>query len=573
MQKNNEFLDKYVEWIAMAVAVLWLAYVGWAYWFSTPVAVTMAGRKYDPATLDPAIKEAATKLDVAMNQPGVPTLDSKNPLDAFAGEMGKDDRASLVYKPLAFFSPGVQDIGTIIEHGPKETIVRELPSPKNFAPPVFLGVAQDRAVVKLPGAGGAPVVPAAAGGAAAPAPGPAAGAPPAANAAQTVDHNWVSLFFNYDPAKIIEEFNRVEVPPRFQNAQILKIEAVREELLPDGKWGNSAPVPPLPLHPELTKFPTAKAEQVIFQRKALENSGLILRPPFYDIAAGNKWRKYSDADPNGATVPVGTGNPKPPPTGTNPPKNGPPKKGPTGLAPNILAPVYFDVNNSAIDRMLLAQAGGVFDPNAAPPAPGAGAAPAPAPAAPPKAEEIWVHDDSVLEGHTYRYRVRVVVYNPMFNTVRLTADPKMAEIFTLPQDANTGWSQWTPPIAVKSHTHFFVGPKTPFPPTKKAIDVTLFQWQGGKMARSILNLNPGDPIGATPWTVVDIKTDGADFLVTFIDDGGRAVTRSWRTDSRSPDLLNLNQQVAPPAAPAAGGAPAAAAPAGAAALVPPAPAQ
>ncbi len=107
---------------------------------------------------------------------------------------------------------------------------------------------------------------------------------------------------------------------------------------------------------------------------------------------------------------------------------------------------------------------------------------------------VWVHDFSAEPGKTYRYRMRVVVNNPLFGRAQFLADEQRgaAESATMEGD----WSAWSAPIEVEGDRQFFVvsaseddqlgsGPRA-------AVEVYEFYY--GYWRKGSTTLSPGDTI-------------------------------------------------------------------------------
>ena len=72
-----------------------------------------------------------------------------------------------------------------------------------------------------------------------------------------------------------------------------------------------------------------------------------------------------------------------------------------------------------------------------------------------------------------------------------------------------------------------------------------------------MTLQPGDRIGQTPWTIVDLRPAGGnegDSRVLLINDDGQLITRFYKTDRIDAEYLNLKKLVPPPAVPSGTGA-------------------
>src|SRR5947209_15238637 len=68
MQKVVKFLEQYVQWVALALGVAWILYVGYAYWANPPVLADVDGKKVSPGEVDETILDsnAVSTLDKAL---------------------------------------------------------------------------------------------------------------------------------------------------------------------------------------------------------------------------------------------------------------------------------------------------------------------------------------------------------------------------------------------------------------------------------------------------------------------------------------------------------------------------
>ena len=70
MDKVLAFLEKYVEWIAIAIGGLIFMYAVWIYVIAPDVSVDVGGRTYAPGAVDQAVLAGpGESLDVAMKDP------------------------------------------------------------------------------------------------------------------------------------------------------------------------------------------------------------------------------------------------------------------------------------------------------------------------------------------------------------------------------------------------------------------------------------------------------------------------------------------------------------------------
>jgi hypothetical protein len=111
---------------------------------------------------------------------------------------------------------------------------------------------------------------------------------------------------------------------------------------------------------------------------------------------------------------------------------------------------------------------------------------------------VWFHDDSVTAGKTYRYRMRVKLWNRYVGRRDALAEPArpLADQPVLAGE----WSLPSAPITVAPKQHFFVRGAAFNEP---AATVEVFTWHKGKWLKQDFKVRVGDVIG----NAVDLKVD------------------------------------------------------------------
>ena len=181
----------------------------------------------------------------------------------------------------------------------------------------------------------------------------------------------------------------------------------------------------------------------------------------------------------------------------------------------------------------------------------------------------WIHDTSLESMNTYRYRVRLILINPL-----LTHDNEVKE--TNRQDARaatveTPFSDWSDPVVLGKDTQFFLTGS--FQATGK-VTVTVFTNRLGQPVKEPFSVVQGQMIGEkktvslfNPGTgqrkklEVDFSTGaivvGCDFDKTvykntrpkktvemiYLDDQGELETRIMATDKESEDYKRMRKEV------------------------------
>ncbi|MDB5325861.1 MAG: hypothetical protein JWM57_1430, partial [Phycisphaerales bacterium] len=173
----------------------------------------------------------------------------------------------------------------------------------------------------------------------------------------------------------------------------------------------------------------------------------------------------------------------------------------------------------------------------------------------------WAYDETVVEGHTYRYQVVYALRNPVYDS-NITRPPQLAEQFAIWSEPDAqGWGQSTyvPPTAeFYLATTNWQSDKTP-----ANIKIDVFKWAQGKWQTLPFTVSPGDRIGdvqagvdyGTNVTVVDLKYDprgnngaGRPYVLLLTADG-RLIEREPTADRTNERMLSLRayiQSLAPP---------------------------
>lgn len=101
---------------------------------------------------------------------------------------------------------------------------------------------------------------------------------------------------------------------------------------------------------------------------------------------------------------------------------------------------------------------------------------------------LWVHDDSVEPGKTYRYRARARLWNRYVGQVRAMKDPEQARQAVIAGE----WSLPSAPVTVTPGTYFYVrGPKVGAP----AASMEVWGWREGTWIQQTFDVEVGDVIG------------------------------------------------------------------------------
>ncbi len=179
----------------------------------------------------------------------------------------------------------------------------------------------------------------------------------------------------------------------------------------------------------------------------------------------------------------------------------------------------------------------------------------------PRFQEIWAHDLTVQPGRTYRYRLRALVYNPLFQKRRLMDDQRETYFHKLSLESQP--SDWTDPIDVDPE-HWFFAVKG----SERSSTATIEVWRvfDGRPRVQEFEVTPGDTIGgqipidtAEPSANLDLRVEsmvvdivrsvaGAGFDsdslgVLYIDLATNELhTRNIAADQASPIRARLREQ-------------------------------
>jgi hypothetical protein len=178
---------------------------------------------------------------------------------------------------------------------------------------------------------------------------------------------------------------------------------------------------------------------------------------------------------------------------------------------------------------------------------------------------VWLIDDTIVAGHTYRYSVQYTLLNPVFNVPQRVADPKMADQFGIDSPVSGA----SAPITIPLKTRFWIAsgmrqPVTTIQRQQLQTNFDVYTWHDGLWHYQPFNTIPGDEIGGnlgdagdftSHWTYLDLifgKSGGG--LPTqglvVADANGQIVSRDVQMDENSPEYRQFVKDFAaqPPTA-------------------------
>jgi hypothetical protein len=552
MNKVVDFLEKRVEWIALALGVLFAGYMAYSYLLLPKVVVTgVAPDPMPPGEVDRFILEHnAADLELRMARGSTAANDTVKPPSFVESFLASMSYANDPAKPLQYanvYLPHTDMISGDQIKGGELVAPANVPAKQNPAAPVAsLGQPPAPAIEKITsGLTNVLPQPAAGGGMMNPAMLPVG--------VQGVDKSWAAVLFHIDTAGLQSTFDTMKVPAAQASTTLLHVVVERQEMEPSGKWGAATVVPPLSIttmqpYPADNADPTDKA---VYIQWATQHVVDILRPTFYQTIQGDKWgfaeqkptvaaqqtfdpsqfagpnitrdqlmaltplqrqlvQKYKDtqARQNRGAGRQPAGTPRPP-RGGIPPED--------AIAPQAFDPDRVSFQVAGYDPRLDLPEPNMVGPNGMPMFPeqlptenpadmieaGVGTAPgvtAPVPPGQfmpsqwitqnPQTPNIigWFTDETVIPGRTYRYRVSYTTKNPVFFMQQLVKDPKLADVFALKSPP----SEWSSSVEIASTINFWVVNQRNNAGT---VSVQVFRWIAGQPKTKTYEVAPGDKIG------------------------------------------------------------------------------
>jgi hypothetical protein len=565
MQKVLHFLERYCQWFAIGLGALFLGFMVWTYFFAStsPLAVSLGGKAVLPGYINVEIDHEATRLEDAMNK-SYPGFEIKPPPVLLAWQQ-ENSLADLSTKPLdsPFVYTGPNN--NLNRLGPSENSttakVKELPAPP-AATPVAINTVRTMATPLQPN-NGQPANP------------PAAGT--------SMDVDVVSVLFTIDHTQLAAAFNKsygalnnlpTNIQQQINETMVLSVDLMREEQQPDGTWGKDTLIAPLPIHNIMAlpaqQNPNAN-DAAGFLAWAESHTDDILRPSYYPTDKDMPVIYSPDQPP----PPTATDQPTPAPTRVpnNPYQrnrpNSPGNTGPGGPGGNggpRMRP--FGGASGRADSAPVFEA--QFNPNRPPPGLGQNFRPGMGnggPGYPSGAQgvnnspfggqpqggidanviqgkfdvtklstdlRILGHDDTVVPGRTYRYKVRYTLYNSIFGIGNFAQPASLATQFYLASPVSVA----TGPITIPTRLRFFLASVF-----KNQVVFDVFTWNKGHWVKSrSKEISPGDAIPGTDWSVLDVRDDlhgNGERYALLINIDGTVERHEVKTDSESPDFEQL----------------------------------
>ena len=168
---------------------------------------------------------------------------------------------------------------------------------------------------------------------------------------------------------------------------------------------------------------------------------------------------------------------------------------------------------------------------------------------------VWCHDLFVDQGMTYRYRVRVDLFNPFFGrgSLLLKQQAKLADEFQITSKT----SDWSDPVTIDPPVEFFVVRATDGTGSMGMgqARIEMYRYLNGKRILETFTVEPGEPIGGVEvtggeevdftsgWYLVDVIDDPASSDDQGLDreDNARVVCR--RMDGKTVEMVVPTEQL------------------------------
>jgi hypothetical protein len=513
--KNINIIERHIEKVILALCVVVLLWVGYRYFVATPFQVTIDGQMLGPRQIDPMLAEEARKIDTELRGKADDKLQQWKVPNYIRQMQQRIEQPVTPDKTFASLRGSrdlfviTQEDGTIGPTTNNNQVVAQyhtpvVPAPQAMIAQPNLGTLSELAVRTQPNL--RQVV----------------GQPP-------YDLLWVSLASAFDATALRESLTRqatvsfMRIPETWwqQTLAISDVMVQREQLMPDGQWGQSTLLPPSPDRPSYRTVmanPGRNFREVVASIR--QNQAQVVQPTGYELIDGRVWTAPAITLPESAP--------------TNP-TEAPPTMIPPGMMESAPPGMFGDGAMPPSTRPRLGR-GGVDPVNA-------------------DQIELWAYDLTAESGTRYRYRMRVAVVNPLFGKSLAGEQTPLAKQAQL----LSPWSEWTEVETLRQRYTFLVNATRP--PLNQA-QIEIWQFSGGNWRTAKFVVSAGDQIGglttdhkplvpppaaapgmpaapAAPETPqpIDFATN-----TIMLDLDFRNVVRTGMIERNSPRLLYLNAE-------------------------------
>ena len=326
MQKVMDLLEKHVQWLALGLGVVWLLLMTWTYVINPPAQVEIGTETLTAGEVDEyTVANAVRPLEEAMKPKEAPPMHVDNFAARWLKRMDWQEAEPIQTEGLIASARLIPD--------------RLFHAPRGPLPPGGTEIALDPTKPAVQGGVATiPVLPAAVvsdwrfGRSTIIEPPPIVPIgqpqPPAPLVPPEIDKDWITQSFKVNLPSIAAAFQKAQVPPPppgTGNTAFLRVEMARQELMPNGNWGNDTVLKPLPpLQPNMVRqeFPKPKAgihQETAYLNWAVQNTGDIVQPAFYQTVPnkGDIWQRPGEP---AQAINAGAFNPQQYLTGPIPPE-------------------------------------------------------------------------------------------------------------------------------------------------------------------------------------------------------------------------------------------------------------
>ncbi|HUB25499.1 MAG TPA: hypothetical protein VL992_08705 [Tepidisphaeraceae bacterium] len=555
MQKVVQYLEMYVQWLALALGLGFLGYMAWTYVYKNPasqeVQIGPETVTVTPSNVDQLINNGpGSRLEDESHQSHAGFQIPVPPITAVNINPTTQPVELAGMSPVDAWPIDIKGNGT----GPKNNaLVQALPDL-----PALKYVDQEplRTVLLINGSNG-----------------------------QTShqDQDSVTTFWSLPIKDLAQSFTTAfggKLPQPQQLATFINVIVMRQEQLPNGKWSDPVQValPPLPPgtapQPEYpsVKDPQATQKFSAYQQWAVPLHQWFVNAPYPAVAYTRQdlqwqplaqWIPYRAYAQAAEDAPLNAPAPTPPPPPPPPRQMGgpefggpfggfggpPPGRG-GGPPPQIFAPPPVQQQQAPPPASQP-----TTQPVIVPPIPQLAAVPPagfnPTTQVAQGDMEIWFHDMTVVPGKVYRYQIRYVLLNPVYGLTARVANPALAADLGMASP----FSSWSDSVIVPPRTRFWCSSKQPAgDPNNPRIAFIVYNWHDGQWQEKDYICGIGDEVGADEgaagnfvarWTLLsDVRTEGEGsrhYALLVSDDGGDAQQRDVDSDIKSLDYLKFKR--------------------------------
>ena len=151
----------------------------------------------------------------------------------------------------------------------------------------------------------------------------------------------------------------------------------------------------------------------------------------------------------------------------------------------------------------------------------------------PKTIQMWAYDSTVLPGRTYRYRMQVLLFNPLCGNER--AESRKVRTLAWLEGQ---WSAWSAPVeTMQKHYFFFTGVSSPVGAKPPRARVSVYAWQDGWWYTYPFSYSdPGQRIGSS-MEVPDYRPASLEDLSNSRSGRTGVTTRSAGGGGRTPSTV------------------------------------